>query len=172
MHFWLVVLSTPSMPTLFERCTEGDDTIYLELRVVGWNKLARYWQLIDKKNSPLAINNYLLKHNGVTIIYIYVYICGNCIAFCCIWEADKWGIRLVRSFYITQFFGEWGFCWRGFSACRDFFSYSPVFVIVFRFFLLILKTSIFIENSLVTNIPNWLTNYRSFCILLLFDLTF
>ena len=50
-----------------------DDTIYPELplsvAVICWNKLPACWQLKDKKNSPLTINNYLLKHNGVTIIY-------------------------------------------------------------------------------------------------------
>ena len=57
----------------------GDDTISLELLVVGvvcWNKLPMCWQLKDKKNSQLTIDNYLLKHNGVTIIStIYIYIC-------------------------------------------------------------------------------------------------
>ena len=66
------------MPTL---CLKdqliGDETIYLELvltvRMVRWNKLPGYWQLKDKKNSPLTINNYW--NNGVTIyIYIYIYI--------------------------------------------------------------------------------------------------
>ena len=91
------------------------DTIYLELLTAGC------WLLKDKKNFPLAINNYLLKSDGVTIIYtknIYEEI---------FWETDKWGIWLVKSFYLTQFFGEWDFCGRGFSSCRDFFSYSPVF---------------------------------------------
>ena len=29
--------------------------------------------------------------------------------------------------HLIQFSGEWGFCWRGFSSLRDFFSYSLVY---------------------------------------------
>ena len=43
-------------------------------RVVCWNKLVGCWQLKGKKNSLLTIINYLLEYNGVTIIYIYIYI--------------------------------------------------------------------------------------------------
>ena len=86
MGFRLVGLSTPSVPTLcLKDLLLGDDTIYPELLLtVGvdrWNKLPVCWELKDKKNSPLTIDNYLLKHNGVTIlytIYIYIYIYGNC----------------------------------------------------------------------------------------------
>ena len=41
--------------------------------VVCWNKLHVCWRFKDWKNSQLTINNYLLKHNGVTMIYtIYI----------------------------------------------------------------------------------------------------
>ena len=91
-----------------------NDTIYSKLlttRVVHWNKLPGCWQLKDKK-STLSINNYLLKHNGI-YTYLSIYIYGN-YHFCCIWETDIWGVWLVQVFYLTQFFREWGFCWRGF----------------------------------------------------------
>ena len=29
--------------------------------------------------------------------------------------------------HLIQFSGEWGFCWRGFSSLRNFFSYSLVY---------------------------------------------
>ena len=66
------------MPTLYLKDQlKGDDTIYPELLTVGvvcWNKLSVYWQRNDMKNSPLTISNYLVKHNGVTMIYtIYKY---------------------------------------------------------------------------------------------------
>ena len=101
----------------------GVDTIYPELLMVGvvcWNKLPGCWQLTDK--TLLTINHYLLKHIVVTIKYIYIFV-----AFFCIWETDKLGIWLVKSFYLTQFFREWGFCETGFSCWRDLFSYSLVF---------------------------------------------
>ena len=66
-------LSIPSVPTLCLKNTRiGNDTINPELLLpagmIRWNKLPRYWQLKDKKNSPLTINNHLLEHNDVTII--------------------------------------------------------------------------------------------------------
>ena len=74
MRFQLVGLSTPLMPTLcLEDSQMGDETIYPELLSVGvvrWNKLPGCWQPKYKKNSLLRINNYLLKHNGVTKIYV------------------------------------------------------------------------------------------------------
>ena len=66
------------MPTLCLKDLQmGDNTIYpkrlLTVGVIRWNKLPRCWQLKDKKNSQLTINNCLLKHNSVTIIYtIYI----------------------------------------------------------------------------------------------------
>ena len=75
MCFWLVGLSTSSGPTLFLKAPQMEDgTIYPELlltvRVVYCNKISGCWQLKDKKNSLLKINNYLLKHNGVTMYTI------------------------------------------------------------------------------------------------------
>ena len=167
MRFRLIGLSTPSVPTLcLKDPLMGKDTIYpkllLVVRVVCWNKLLGCWQLKDKKNSPLSINNYLLKHNVVTMIhtiYIYIYIYierererekererkrkkgrererqREIAAFCCIWETDKWGTWLVKSFYFTQLFREWSFCWRDFSSCGDFFSYSLGFAMDIGFLL-------------------------------------
>ena len=74
MRFRVVGLSIPTVPTLcLKEQLIGDDIINLELLltvwVVRWRKLPGCWQLKDKINSPLAIKNYLLKHNDVTIIY-------------------------------------------------------------------------------------------------------
>ena len=78
MSFQVVGLSIPSESTL---CLKDplmeDDTIYPELllmvRVIRWSKLPGRWQLKGKKNPSLKIKNYLLKHQGVTIIYtIYI----------------------------------------------------------------------------------------------------
>ena len=44
------------------------------------------------------------------------------VTFYCIWDIEKWGIWLMKSFYLTQFLGEWGFC-----SWRDSFFYSLVF---------------------------------------------
>ena len=70
MHFWVIVLATPSVPMLcLKDLPMGDDTIYPELltiRVVHWNKLPGCWQLKDKKNSPLTI---IYWNNGITILY-------------------------------------------------------------------------------------------------------
>ena len=79
MCFRLVGLSTPLVLMLCLKDPQmQDDTVYPEfllmVGVVHWNKLPRYWQLKDKKNSLLTINNYLLKPSSVTIIYtIYIY---------------------------------------------------------------------------------------------------
>ena len=177
MRFWLVCLSTPTVRTLSLKDQQmgkwdnlfgtSDDCSVL------WNKLPMCWRLKDKKNSLVIINNYLLKHNGVkTIAYIYIYIyiyMKIALLFCCIWEVDKWGIWRVQSFYVTRFFEEWGFCWRGFSSWRDFFSYSPVFSMDIGYLLSSnLKTIYFflLRIPLGTNIPDWRTNHRSFDILL------
>ena len=50
-------------------------SVHIFIQTVGmvcWKKLLVCWQLKDKKNSPLIINNYLLRLNDVTIIYIYI----------------------------------------------------------------------------------------------------
>ena len=73
IHFRLVCLSIPSVPMIsFKDQLMGNDTIHLEflltVEVVCWSKLSGVQSLKDKKNSPLTINNYLLKHIGVTIL--------------------------------------------------------------------------------------------------------
>ena len=85
MRSRVVGLSIPSVPALCLKDQQiGDDTIYPELlmtvRLVCKNKLPVCWQLKDKENSPLTVNNYILKHNCVTIIYtIYT----RCIRYVC-----------------------------------------------------------------------------------------
>ena len=79
MRFRLIGLSTPILPTLcFKDSQVRDATVYSELhqniKVVSWNKLAVFWQLENMKNSPLLIDNNLLKHNGEIVVYIYIYI--------------------------------------------------------------------------------------------------
>ena len=74
MRFRLVSKSTPSVSILCLKDPQmRDDTIYpkllLTIGVVRWNKLSGFWQLKDEKNSPLTINNYLLKYSGVTMIF-------------------------------------------------------------------------------------------------------
>ena len=75
----------------------------------------------------------------------------------------------MQVFYLIQFFREWGFYWRGFSSWRDFFSYSLVFGKDFRSLLSAnpKKHLFLLRIPLATNIPHWLTNHISFCILLL-----
>ena len=82
MRLRIVCLSIRSLPTLCLKDPQMvNDTIHPELltvRVVRWSKLPGSQQLKNKKNRLLTINNYLLKHNGVTIIYtIYIYIERN-----------------------------------------------------------------------------------------------
>ena len=73
LRFRIVGLLILSVPTLcLKDPLMGYDTIYTELltvSVVRWNKFPECCQLKDKKNFPLTINNYLLKRNGVAIIY-------------------------------------------------------------------------------------------------------
>ena len=126
MHFRLVSLSTLSVPTSCLKDRQmGLDTKYPELilttRVVCWNKLSGYWQLKDKKNSRVTINDYLLQHSGVTIIYIYIYI--NC---CFLLYLKNRKLRWSGWWNLSQLFGERGFYRRGFSSWRYFFSYSLV----------------------------------------------
>ena len=177
MRFQVVDLSTTSVPTLYLKDPQmGDDTNYPQLLTVGvicWSLLATQRQKKKKKNVLLTINNYLLKQNGVTIIYPIIYniskifIERNC-RFCRIWETEivvfGW-----RSFSILFNFSERGFCWRGFNSWRYFFSYSLVFGMDIGSFLLINPKNIYflLRFPLGTNIPDWLTNHRSFCILLL-----
>ena len=58
--------------------------------------------------SPLTINNYLLKHNGVKIMYsIYLY--GNWVIFCCIWETENkvsglYSLSMLLIFWLVQSF--------------------------------------------------------------------
>ena len=78
MRFRVVGLSIPTVPTLCLKVPQmGNDIIYPKLLTVGlihWNKSPGCRQLKDKKNSPLKINNYIVKQNGATIIYtIYIY---------------------------------------------------------------------------------------------------
>ena len=145
----------------FESSTEGDDAIYLEiLLLVGtiyWNKLFRCWQIKDKNYSLLTINNYLLKHNGVTIIYT-IYLSRKIVTF------------VVFERQIIKVFG-----WSSFSILLN-FSKSEAFArqalilgeISFLIFLyliwtldsfsyLTLKTSIFIEDF-PRNKHSWLAN--------------
>ena len=89
----LVGLSAPYTPMLcLKDLLMEDDPIFTKLLrtvgVVSWNKLLECWQLKDKKNAPLAINNYLLKINSVTVIYT-IYLYGNCLTFCVIWKKDR-----------------------------------------------------------------------------------
>ena len=72
--FRTVGLSVPSVPTLcLKGPLMGNDTIYPELlltvEVFRWSKLPGCRELKDKKTSPLTIDNHLLKHISVTIIY-------------------------------------------------------------------------------------------------------
>ena len=127
----------------------------------SWNKLPGYSQLKDKKNSLLRINNYLLKHKSVTIIYIYICVCV-CVEivsfFCCTWETDKWDIWLVQSFYVIQFFREWIFCRKGFSCGRNFFSYSPVFDMDIGYLLSLNPKNIYFYIGFLWNKHSWLAN--------------
>ena len=58
------------------------------------------------------------------------------------------------------------FCSSGFSSWRDLFSYSPI---SFIFFYSPKNIYYYRGFTLEKNIPNWLTNRRSFRVLLLFD---
>ena len=95
----------------------------------------------------------------------------NC-RFCCVWrqtmEVLGWG-SFFCFFYLIQFFGEWDFCWRSFSFWRDFLSYSLVFSIDIGSLLSYNSKNIcfYWGFPVGTNIPDGLTNLRSYCILLL-----
>ena len=72
--FWVACLSIPSVPTLCLKDPQmGNDIFHpeclLTVGMVRWSKLSGCWQLKDKKNSLLIINNYLLERTGVAIIY-------------------------------------------------------------------------------------------------------
>ena len=74
--------------------------------------------------------------------------------------------------FLIQFFGEWGFYWRGFSSWRDFFSFSLVFGMDIGCLLSSEPKNIYFYRGfpLGQTSPSGLTNHRSFCILfLLFD---
>ena len=71
MHFRLAGSSTLSVPTLrLKDPLIGDDTISPEL-LTGWFVETSCLGVgnSETKSSTFIINNYLLKHNGVTIIY-------------------------------------------------------------------------------------------------------
>ena len=77
MCFRLISLSTPSVPKVCLKDSQiGDDNLSETSDGRGGSLEQFAWVLAskDKKNSPLTINNYLLKYNSVTIIYIYIYI--------------------------------------------------------------------------------------------------
>ena len=155
MHFWIVGLSTPSVPML---CLKDplmeDDTIYLELlliaRMVCWKKLPGCCQLKDKKTSSLAIttlywnamvyisNIYIYTYIYIYIyilyillshhcVYIYIYIYMEIVAFV-LFERQTNGVSGWCSLsMLLNFFGDEGFCWRDFSFWGDFFSYFLAF---------------------------------------------
>ena len=77
-RFQLVGLSTPSMLTFCLKDPQmGDDNLsgtYSDSQSSSLEQVACESQLKDKKNSRLTINNYLLKHKGITIIRtIYIW---------------------------------------------------------------------------------------------------
>ena len=103
----------------------GDDTIYPVLLMAGvvcWNKFPGYWQLKDNKNSSLTIN-YLLKCNGVTIIYtIYMEI----VTFVVIERQTIEVFGLCNLSILLNFSESETFAGET-SFLRNFFSYSLVF---------------------------------------------
>ena len=108
-----LVYQLPLCPRCLKDPQMGYNTIYqvllLTLGVVRWNKLPGRWKFKNKKNTPLTINNYLLKHDGVTTIYIYIYIY--------MYYLFLLYLR-VQLFYVTQFSGE-----RGFSSLKLLFLF-------------------------------------------------
>ena len=94
---------------VFERSTDGEDIIYPELllavEVVRWNKLLVCWQIKDKKNFLLTINNYLLKTQ-----FPYIYIWKLC-HFYCFRETDNWSIRWCCLFTLLNFSESEIFAW-------------------------------------------------------------
>ena len=118
------------------------------------------WLLATQRQekSPLTINNYLLKHNGITIIYA-IYLWKLCRFLLYLRNRQIWYL-LGATFH--SFLGEWGFCWRGFGSWRDLFSYSPVFGIDIGYLL-----SSNPKNICFYTVPDWQTNRRSFRNLLL-----
>ena len=50
--------------------------------VVRWDKLLEFWQLKDQKTSLLTMIFYLLKHNGVTVIYVIFFHHTTCESTC------------------------------------------------------------------------------------------
>ena len=138
MRFRLVCLLTFSVPMLcLKDPLMGDDIIYPELLTAGvicWIKFPGCWQLKNKKNYPSKISNYLLKHNGVTIIYIYIYIYTYIYIYIYIYMKvvafvvfERQTIEIHGWSCFSMLLGECGFCRRGFYFWRDFFFYSVVF---------------------------------------------
>ena len=116
--FRLVCLSTLIVPAMCLKGPHmGDDTIYPEIMMVRgfrWNNLSGCLQLKNKKNCLLTIDNYLLKHNGITIkyemhIYIYIYIYGIMLFFVVFERQTNEVSRWYNLFYFTQFFSEYAF---------------------------------------------------------------
>ena len=93
--------------------------------VAHCNKLAVCWQLKDKKNFLLTINNYLLKHNGVTI-YIYIWTLCHFL----LYLRDRQIRYLVGAVILCYtIFRRVRLLLERLSLERDFFPYSPVFCI-------------------------------------------
>ena len=69
------------------------------------------WVFKEKKNSPLTINNYLLKCNGVTIIYIqYTYI--EKVSLFVVFERQTNEVSGWCTLPILHNYLESGFCWK------------------------------------------------------------
>ena len=94
------------------------------------------------------------------IMMMMIYKERNC-RFCCVWGVGNWGIWPVQFFYLIQFFGEWGFCWRGFGSWRDFFSNFLGFGMDIGSLLWsqIKKDLFLLRIPLGTNISDWQTNH-------------
>ena len=134
---------------------------------VAWKTCRQRWT--TEINSEIGSGKSVQEarhHHDDDILYVQ-YISINCMAFCFIWGTDKWGILLVRSFYVTQVFREWSFCWTGFCTWSDFFRIHLTLIWSSDFLSLILKTwFLLIQDSLKTDISDWLTNHRLFHIFL------
>ena len=143
----------------------GNDTIYSKLlltaEVVCWNKLPRCWWLKDMKNYPLTINYYLLKHNG-GILYIYIYIYIYILSLFVIFERQTnevsgwWSSILLNISEGEAFVGE-ALVLGNISSCL--WYRHRISSLLKTFFLLKIPPGI--------SIPDWLSNHRSFRILLL-----
>ena len=124
------------------------------------------------KNTPLTINNYLLKYNDVTVIHtIYTYM--EVVVLLVVFERQTnevsgWcSLSMLINFSASEaFVGE--------AFVHGEISFLILLSSVWTsdiFSLLTKKKHLFsLRIPLRTNIPNWLTNHRSFSfLLLLFD---